>query len=221
MRPVAASLGWVLAGIGGFARRLVGRAPDPLADRRWGAVAVGTVVWFIAGPLPVVAAATVGGVRWWQRWRSGRRMRDDLASGLPDAVDLLVLGANAGLTVLDALEALGRHGIGPVAEAAAMVVERARRGVRLGDALEDLRTETVLAPLADALIDAERYGTPLGAALGQLATDAREHRRRSAEVVARRLPVRLLAPLVGCALPATLLLAVVPVVVVSLDGLGW
>jgi tight adherence protein C len=221
VRPVAATLGWVLAGIGGFTRRLAGRAPDPVADRRWGAVAVGAAVWFAAGPIPVVVVAVVGGVQWWHRSRTSRQARADLAGGLPDAVDLLVLGADAGLTVFDALEALARHGIGPVAEAAATVVERARRGVRLGDALEGLRTETVLAPLADALIDAERYGTPLSAALGQLATDAREHRRRSAEVVARRLPVRLLAPLVGCALPATLLLAVVPVVVVSLDGLGW
>jgi tight adherence protein C len=145
----------------------------------------------------------------------------ELRETLPDAVDLLRLGAESGLTVPQALAALANHGRGPVASGAALVLRRASRGERLADALELLRAESSLATLADALIDAERYGAPLTAALGRLSVDARDQRRRQAELIARRLPVRLLAPLVVCALPATLVLAVVPIVAVSLQGLAW
>jgi tight adherence protein C len=139
---------------------------------------------------------------------------------LPDAVDLLQLGAEADLTVLQAVTAVADHGLGPVANSAAVVVAQANRGVRLGDALEHLRTEPALIPIADALIDAERYGTPLAGALGRLGIEARRQRQHAAQERARRLPVRLLAPLVVCALPATILLAVVPVVVVSIEGVA-
>jgi tight adherence protein C len=152
-----------------------------------------------------------------QRRRLARRVR----AALPDAVDLLRLGAEAGLTTSQALAALAAHGSGPVAAGAAVVLRRVAHGERLADALEVLRAEATLATLADALIDAERYGAPLRLALERLATDARAQRRRDAEVVARRLPVRLLAPLVVCALPATAVLAVAPVVAVSLQGLAW
>jgi tight adherence protein C len=150
-----------------------------------------------------------------------RRLARQVRASLPDAVDLLRIGADAGLTVHQSLTALASHGDGPVAAGAAMVLRRAAHGQRLADALELLRVDASLAPLADALIDAERYGSPLAAALAHLAVDARAQRRRDAELVARRLPVRLLAPLVVCALPATVVLAVVPVVAVSLDGLAW
>jgi tight adherence protein C len=150
-----------------------------------------------------------------------RQFARDVQDTLPDAVDLLRLGALAGLTVPQALAALAGHGRGPVAAGAALVLRRASRGERLADALELLRAEPSLATLADALIDAERYGAPLDDALARLALDARGQRRRQAELVARRLPVRLLAPLVVCALPATLVLAVVPIVAVSLQGLAW
>jgi len=58
------------------------------------------------------------------------------------------------------------------------------------------------------LAGAERYGTPLLPALDRLALDARLDRRRRAEEAARRVPVKLLFPLVLCVLPAFGLLTV-------------
>lgn len=172
---------------------------------------------FITVVLAVSAAGTVVVARRTARGRARREVRRTL----PDVVDLLRLGAEADLTVLQAIGAVADHGLGPVASEAAIVVARTRTGERLVDALEHLRADDMLAPLADALIDAERYGTPLVRSLERLGTDARDQRRRQADARARRLPVQLLGPLVVCALPATLVLAVVPVVAVSLDGLAW
>jgi tight adherence protein C len=117
--------------------------------------------------------------------------------------------------------AVAGHGPVLVAQQLRVVVARTDRGMRLVDALEELRQHTPLTALADALVDAERYGTPLTDALARLAADARDQRRRDAEVRARRLPVQMLAPLVVCALPATVVLAVIPVVVVALGDLRW
>ena len=60
---------------------------------------------------------------------------------------------------------------------------------------------------------------PLVAGLDRLAADARDLRRRRAVEAARRVPVRLLLPLVACSLPAFALLTIVPIVVGALEAL--
>ena len=56
-------------------------------------------------------------------------------------------------------------------------------------------------------------------ALERTSLELRLDRRRAAELDARRVPVRLLAPLVTCVLPAFGLLTVVPLLAASLDAL--
>jgi tight adherence protein C len=59
----------------------------------------------------------------------------------------------------------------------------------------------------------------LAPGLERLSLELRLDRRRRAEIEARRVPVRLLAPLVVCVLPAFALLTVVPLLVASLRAL--
>ena len=68
-------------------------------------------------------------------------------------------------------------------------------------------------------VASERYGAPLGAGLERLADEVRRDRRRRAEEAARRIPVKLLFPLVGCVLPAFALLTVAPLVAGALGSL--
>ena len=185
-------------------------------------VAVAVAAWLLAGPLVAIASAVAMAVAVSALQRSAERRRlESLRRALPDAVDLFRLGADAGLTTPQAVVAVAGHGPVLVAQQLRVVVARTDRGMRLVDALEELRQHPPLTALADALVDAERYGTPLTDALARLAADARDQRRRDAEVRARRLPVQMLAPLVVCALPATVVLAVIPVVVVALGDLRW
>jgi tight adherence protein C len=99
--------------------------------------------------------------------------------------------------------------------------ERVDRGQRVSDALEAI--PDVLGPAARpvvrALTGAERYGTPLLPTLERLALDARLDRRRRAEEAARRVPVKLLFPLVLCVLPAFGLLTVAPLLAGAVDAL--
>lgn len=219
-RALPVRLGVLPEQVGRVVRAVLRRPADRAADRRWGAGALIAAGALVVDPFFAVLAAGAFAVGGRLRARAIReRQRRTLQAALPDAVELLRLGVEAGLTVPEALSALVRHQRSPLADRVAGALARTARGVRLADALEPLRTEPTLSALADALIDAERYGAPLTRPLDRLTADARAQRRQEAEQAVRRLPVRMLFPLVLCILPALGVLAVVPILVVTVDGL--
>ena len=174
--------------------------------------------------LLLLIATTVLGLRLrsLQRRRSAVRLdHDAISRALPDVVDLLRLGVLAGLTSHQLLPAVLDVLPDEVAPTFAEVQRRVDLGVRLGDALDaldDLGDDA--HPLVAAMRSTAFDGTPLLPALDRVAADTRLLRRRRAEQDARRLPVRLLLPLVLCVLPAFVLLAVVPLVAASFGALS-
>lgn len=198
-------------------------APAPPLRRRAGwAVIVGAVgalivPWGAPGAVLVTWCAGM----WVSRRAEARRSRAVLRA-LPEAVDLLVLGIEAGANVLVALAALARRGPDPIAADVDRALREVDQGRRLADALEDLpsRLGEPVRPLVAALVASERYGAPLGDGLVRLAAEVRALRRRRAEEAARRVPVKLLFPLVTCTLPAFALLTVAPLVAGALGAVG-
>jgi tight adherence protein C len=134
---------------------------------------------------------------------------------LPDVVDLLRLAVAGGATVQLGLLAVHRHVDGIVGVAVGDAIAAIEAGSPIADEIERLRdalgpsSHSLVALLRASLLD----GAPLAPALDRLADELRADRRRHAEAAARRLPVRLLFPLVCCALPALVLLSVVPLLV--------
>ncbi len=218
--------GWLLRRTTG--RRWAMGAPGPpqahLAARR-----LGLAVLIALAFLPVVPAAAVPAalVAWAApaavARRAQRRRLAAIASDLPDIVDLLVLGVGAGLTVHLAVERVARRATGPLADELRQVVDDVALGRRLADALDVLpsprRAGEAARPLVGALLASERYGAPLAASLGRLADEVRRDRRRRAEEAARKIPVKLLFPLVTCTLPAFGLLTVAPLIASALRSL--
>jgi tight adherence protein C len=168
---------------------------------------IAAAVWFARRPLRV---------------RRRRRARDRaVRQALPDLVDLLRLATTAGLTLAEAHPLVTPHVAAPVGSALLDAHVAAARGRPRADALLD-----ALAPLGDrahalahVLGDHLRYGVPLLPGLERTGFELRLDRRRAAELDARRVPVRLLAPLVTCVLPAFALLTVVPLLAASLEAL--
>jgi tight adherence protein C len=184
----------------------------------FGAVAITAAV---APPLLLL-----GLVAWWLR-RHGRTRRVQRAeaqrvrAALPDLVDLLLLASTAGLSLPIAHPLVAQHAAPPVGPRLLAADAAASRGQPRADALVE-----ALAPLgdraralADVLVDHLRYGVPLVPGLERAGLELRLERRRAAELDARRVPVRLLGPLVACVLPAFALLTVVPLLAASLDAL--
>ena len=198
------------------------RQASPLTARRLGSAALAGAAVLpllpLASPAAALLAWAVPAVR---AGRADRRRLDAFAADLPDVVDLLVLAVGAGLTVGLALAEVARRGAGPLAAELRRVVDDAGRGRRLADALDDLpvRAGEAVRPLVGALVASERYGAPLVAGLERLADEVRRDRRRRAEEAARKVPVKLLFPLVTCTLPAFGLLTVAPLIASAVRSL--
>lgn len=157
--------------------------------------------------------------------RQPRRRGDQEAAALDDLVGTVELTAaviGSGGTVGAALAGLAEHGPERVAPAFARVVERRRNGLLLADALAPASHDLGPAfhPFVGALLVSASGGAPVGLLLQRLGDDADAARRRSVEVRARRLSVTLLPPLVLCHLPALVLGALAPVVIVAIGRLG-
>ncbi len=159
----------------------------------------------------------IAGVDAWQRRRRARAVD----AALPDALDLVVLAVRAGHLPVAALTAVHHHFAPPLRDATADMLRDIDDGRRFADALPTLsvRLGPALHPLVDGLGAADRDGLPLAPVLERLAADARAHRRRHLDTMARQLPVRLAVPLVVCILPSFVLLAVVPLLLAALASL--
>ena len=146
--------------------------------------------------------------------RSRRRAgRDAAALGaeLPVTLDLLGVAVGAGCTPYLAVDMAARWAPPGTASQLSGVQDACALGATFADALDDLAARAPpLRPLADALLASDRLGAPVGPALARLAAEQRAELRRHAEANARRVPVRLLFPLVFVVLPAFGLLTVIP-----------
>ncbi len=67
--------------------------------------------------------------------------------------------------------------------------------------------------VSTALIQAERYGTPLGTALRTLAQESRDQRMMEAEKKAASLPPKLTVPMILFFLPVLFIVIMMPAVI--------
>jgi tight adherence protein C len=182
---------------------------------------VATAALLVAPPLAVLVIAGTAARARHVAARTRHRVERAVTTVLPDVVDLLALATGAGVALPIAHPLVAARVPGPVGEALHAAAVAAGAGEARADAL--VRALTPLGDgarrLADVLADHLRYGLPLGPGLDRLGAELRLHRRRRAEQAARRVPVRLLGPLVACVLPAFALLTVVPLLAASLRAL--
>jgi len=133
---------------------------------------------------------------------------------------LLGMAVGAGCTPYLAVEVAVRWAPPLMSARLARVRDACALGATFADALDDLAARAPpLRPVADALLASDRLGAPVGPALGRLATEQRAELRRRAEAHARRVPVRLLFPLVFVVLPAFGLLTVIPTLLAGFSRL--
>ncbi len=154
--------------------------------------------------------------------RRAARDRQRAEARVPDLLDIVAVGASAGLTPRLALERAAALSDG----ALRAELERARAEVALGAswwiALRGAAARSGIAQLRRLAITLERsvrLGTPAAGPLRQLAREVRAEQRARAEERAGRAPVVMLFPLVFCILPAFVVAAVVPAVIVATRGI--
>jgi tight adherence protein C len=169
--------------------------------------------WVRTGPIGRVLGSVV---------RRRRSVADDAQLGreLPVVIDLLGVAVGSGCTPFLAVEVAARWSPPVAATRFDGVLRACAMGMSFDAALaESARDAPRLRPLSDALLASERLGAPVGPVLARLAAEERTALRRRAEAHARRVPVRLLFPLVFLVLPAFVLLTVVPGLAAGLQRL--
>jgi len=149
-----------------------------------------------------------------------------LTRAMPDMLDLLVICAEAGLALDNALVRVSREIRTSSPE---MADEMELTSAELGFmserriALENLYKRTnlpAMQALANTLIQSERYGTPLAQSLRVLSKELRDERLMKAEEKAARLPATLTVPMMIFIMPTLFIVLIGPGILRAIDGLG-
>jgi tight adherence protein C len=145
-----------------------------------------------------------------------KRRQRDIFETIPDALDLLTVCVEAGLSLERALiKVAGEIHIKSVILAqelqlvlmemrAGFTKEKALRNFALRSGVEDVDT------LVAMLIQSERFGTSMGSALRVYSDNLRSKRRLIAEEAAAKVGLSLMFPLIFCIFPTLLMVLVGP-----------
>jgi tight adherence protein C len=177
----------------------------------------------------VICAASAGlgylAPKLWVKNATAKR-KTSLRRQLPDALDLLVVCAEAGLSLNAALDRVVRELARSCAEIADelglllielnFLDERRKAFSNLCDRtdMDEFRS------IANTLQQAEKYGTPLAQALRVLGQDFRAERLSKAEEKAARLPAILTVPMIVFILPTLFIVIIGPAILKTLDSLS-
>jgi tight adherence protein C len=142
-----------------------------------------------------------------------RRRRERAVGQLPDALDLMAVSVEAGLSFDGAISKLTEHMQGPLIEEFELALGEIRVGASRPDALKKLalRLDTPeIAAFVRSLIQADQLGISLGRILRVQATDTRLKRQAAAEEKAAKAPIKMLFPTVIFIFPAMFLVILGP-----------
>jgi tight adherence protein C len=144
------------------------------------------------------------------------RRQQSIRRAFPDALDLLLICVESGMSIDAAFrkvsEEIGTQSI-PLAEEMALTTAELSYLQDRRMAFENLAKRTNLEgvrSVCTALIQAERYGTPLGQALRVLAQENRDMRMAEAEKKAAGLPPKLTVPMILFFLPVLFIVILGP-----------
>ena len=155
-------------------------------------------------------------------WLIGKRRKHyqgQLENGLPDALDMMVICAQAGLALGPTLYRVGtelQNAHWEVAQELAQTVNELQMVSDSRVALMNLGTRTGIdgfKRLGTTLIQTMQYGTPLTEALRTLSAEMRQDMLTKFEARAARLPVMLTMPTILFILPCVFMIAGGPAII--------
>jgi tight adherence protein C len=157
---------------------------------------IGLAILFFAYKLPAIYVKN-----------ATQKRQDSLLSAFPDALDLLLICVEAGMSVEVAMkrvsDEIGVQSV-PLAEEFALTTAELSYLPDRKQAYENLAKRTNLDGVKSivlALTQAEKYGTPMGQALRVMAQENRDLRMNEAERKAAAIPPKLTVPMIVFFLP--------------------
>lgn len=147
------------------------------------------------------------------------KRQTSVGRAFPDAMDLLLICVESGMSIEHAFRKVGLE-IGlqsvPLAEELTLTTAELSYLPERRTAYEHLAERTgieSIKQIVTVLIQAERYGTPLGQALRVLGAESREMRMLKAEQKAAALPPKLTVPMIIFFLPVLFAVILTPAII--------
>ena len=148
-----------------------------------------------------------------------QKRQQSLKRAWPDALDLLLICIESGMSVEPAFrkvaDEIGSTSL-PLAEEMSLTAAELSYLQERRKAYENLAARTGLEHIravVTALIQAERYGTPLGQAIRVLSQESRDARMAEAEKKAAALPPKLTVPMIVFFLPVLFIVIIGPAMI--------
>lgn len=148
-----------------------------------------------------------------------KKRQESMRKAFPDSLDLLLICVESGMSVEHGFIKVSQE-IAPasveLAEEFALVTAELSYLPDRRVAYENLAKRTGLdnvRSVCTALIQAERYGTPVGQALRVLAQESRDQRMTDAEKKAASLPPKLTVPMIIFFMPALFIVILAPALI--------
>jgi tight adherence protein C len=169
----------------------------------------------------ITAGGAVCGMLAPETYAKNRRTKhlEKVAAGVPDALDMLVICADAGLALEAGIARVGQE-IFMLNPALAMELSQTSQELQIGadmrQAMESLGLRTgldTLKRLATTLAQSLQYGTPLTQALRSLSAELRQEALVKFEERAGRLPTLMTMPMILFILPCVFLIVAGPAII--------
>ncbi len=148
-----------------------------------------------------------------------QKRRESIVGAFPDALDLMLICVESGMSIEAAIAKVGAE-VGSasmeLAEELSLLTAELSYLPERRLAYEGLARRTNhpgIRSVVTAMIQAERYGTPLGAALRVMAKENRELRLSAAEKKAAALPAKLTVPMIVFFLPVLFIVIMGPAII--------
>jgi tight adherence protein C len=160
---------------------------------------------YIIGAGLIAYVGVLGPTVWLKR--KARKRQDQIRKGLPDALDMLSVTATAGLGFDQSLQRVSEYWHTPVGIEFGRVVAEMEMGISRRNALRNMADRLDVPELSSfiaVIIQSDQLGMSIADALHAQAEQMRIERRFRAQEAARKVPLKMLFPMMLLIFPAML-----------------
>ncbi len=151
----------------------------------------------------------------YQLSRSITKRQNEIRKGLPDALDLLTICVEAGLSFDGAMAKVAEKWDNEISMAFARVIQEIQLGKLRREALRDMQANVGVSEMTSfvaAIIQSELLGVSMAKVLRVQADQMRVRRRQLAEEEAHKAPIKMLIPMVFLMFPSILIILMTPAI---------
>lgn len=141
---------------------------------------------------------------------------------LADILDLLTISVEAGLGFEQAVDRVVSNVPGPFSDEMNRMLGESRSGMSRAESLRALDKRVNLPDVKSfvmAILQADKFGVPIGRVLRMQADEMRVKRRQEAQEKAQKAPVKILIPTVLCIFPVLFIVVLGPAVIRIIERL--